>query len=326
MKPLATTLPLLVAALPSALLAQPIITASKLSYLPGEIYQNSYCDSISPGSAGANQTWSFDPLSGCSTGSAESWQAPSSGSTITYDVSQRFGAMSPSSYFTSSADAFRLVFGAPIVNDTYNYSDHKDMFRFPFAYGDSFTDSFAGTRTYGAGQETFQGTRTVTYDAYGTITVPGWGTFTDVIRLHVHEVIEHSVSTFMNRTSDDYLFIRPGVHKPVLRINFYTSQGNGVLYGSSNLHTAPTNGVDDLNETALFDLFPNPANGVVTVRASFSHAGLAITSLDGRTIPIATTQQTPGSIQFDAGALAAGVYLAILSSADGSVFQRFVKE
>lgn len=306
--------------------AQPSVTTATLTFQPGESYVQTICDPLEPGPSGADQVWDFSTIPACGAPRTESWLAPTGSGTIDYTVSQRFNSMSPSAYYRGSSAVFQLVLGAPLPNDGYYYDDLKDVYRFPLEFGDSFTDSFGGTRNAAGTTESFNGTRTVTYDAFGTISVPGWGSFTDVVRLHVEETIELAVSDFLSQEMDEYLFFRAGVHEPVLRIVSTTSLSGGSVGGYSILQVAPNTGIEPagLSTSALFS--PNPATDFTTVRTQQLVTSAVALAVDGRSVPLNLISNGQGAYRLDVSALPCGVHVAILSGPDGKVVQRFVKQ
>lgn len=307
-------------------LAQPVVVAATLTFQPGESYLQTTCDTLEPGPSGADQVWDFSTIAGCGTPRTESWLAPTGSGTIDYTVSQRFNSMSPSAYYRSSADAFQLVLGAPLPNDGYHYDDLKDIYRFPFEFGDSFTDTFGGTRNAAGVPESFTGTRTVTYDAFGTIIVPGWGSFTDVVRLHVEQTTELEVSDYLSQAIDEYLYFRAGVHEPLLRVVSTTSLSTGTVVGYSVLHVAPTTGIAHVGNATSMPIFPNPVTDLATIRTQQRVTSAFALAVDGRSVPLNLVTNGQDAYRLDVSALPCGVYFAVLSGPDGKVVQRFVKQ
>ena len=77
---------------------------------------------------------------------------------------------------------FQLRASATDQQNAELYTDPKDMIRYPFNYANSFVDTYSGDQTIANVAHTFSGTRTVTYDGWGTVMVP-WGTVSGVLRL-----------------------------------------------------------------------------------------------------------------------------------------------
>lgn len=296
------------------LFAQPVITTGMLTYQPGDTYLLSTCGELEPGPPGPDQTWDHGTIVGCGTPTTITWEAPPVGTT-SYDVSQRFGSMSPSAYFQSEPDAFRMTIRAPLPNDVFTFTDPKDVFRFPFAYQENFTEAFDGVRVFGASSETFQGSRTVTYDAYGTLAVPGWGTFTDVVRLHVVEQIEYAVSTFLSNTEEQYLYFRPEVHQPVLSIISYTSLSSGTTSHYSRLHLAPATGMTPTEPSISLLAYPNPTDGMVNLTTTRA-AHVEVLDPQGRVLIEAANITDRSTL--DLTALQAGAYLVRVLDTTGS--------
>lgn len=124
---------------------------------------------------------------------------------------------------------------------------------FPFAFGQSFTDSYAKTNYSNATtvSSTQTGTRTVTFAGYGTLTLPQ-GTYTDVA------LITETRTNSLGPNSFDYNWIRLSDGKRLL----FRSENNG------SITTVWCNNVSSgLDESLLYakaSVFPNPISASQT--------------------------------------------------------------
>lgn len=239
--------------------AQPTLTATGINAVVGDILSiaNSTV-SVSPGSAGAGQTWNLSAL----TGSAASntvvtvSSTPNAASFPNANISLK-GA-SYYAYYKTSSTAWQNYGSATTV--VMPYSDPEDFLHFPFTYNNTFTDTWAAvfTNTY-----TFyrKGSTTVTADGYGTVTTPA-GTFNNALRVHFVQTYQDSayvgtpyVITYQN---DEYMWYLNGNHTPIATVYTLTTSGNPSPGGS--YLTNAVNGINDqVNLINNCLVSPNPA-------------------------------------------------------------------
>ena len=185
---------------------------------------------IPSGNAGASQIYDYSAL-------------PSFNSN--YEILGIDNLTSP--YATTYADANATVswssFGSPyyhfLLSDTsyiylggggsfgqYEYLDVYEQLRFPFAYTDTYTDTFVAVSNTGGYRA---GSVTVSGDGYGDLLVPG-STFNNVLRVKRESAYYDTVSGTPRFTQETYYeYYKPGIPHYILLHGFYT-----ITSGSSN--------------------------------------------------------------------------------------------
>lgn len=208
--------------------AQPILT-SGLNPSNGTTFTAYYLDnsSVSAGSAGANKTWDFSNIS---TNNADVTDYVYYDATSTPYANKFPNAnlaveisSSPGLYTYQKATLTKIE-SMGYYSSQYSlfYSDYYTAMKYPFTYGDSFTDTYAHPYS--------SGTITVKADGYGTLKLP-YGTYTNVLRVKTTDV-----STYYTMTTYSY-YAENCVGAPLMTIsdNSTTKTVNlywGVVTGS----------------------------------------------------------------------------------------------
>jgi len=215
-----------------------------------------------------------------------------------------------------------------------SYSDPEDFLRFPFTYGNTYSDPWSVTFVSGGYTFYRTGHTVVTADGYGTL-ITAAGTFTNVTRVEFHEIYKDSayfgmpyVITYDN---DEFFWYKDGTHAP-LAASFTTtnSTGTGSLQQSLYL-VGGLAGVEENGSIREFSLYPNPATSSVTLSFNLDKSSTLETSVydvTGKQVQSAvSTDAASGanSINLDVAALPAGIYVAQIRS-NGSIAatRRFV--
>lgn len=197
------------------------LDAGDLSFVPGETFNFGSIPWSEPGAGGVAQIWDFSEVAPA--GELEyTWEAPSDldqiaypGITVVRDV-----AFSCTEYWQAAPDRFsELGNRCGITLSSYTYEDPRDVIRYPFAFGDTYTDTYGGMYRVGGGQpdsSAIDATITVTADATGTLILP-WTTHTGVLRLHLEQE-EELVDDGRTFYTDEYWYVLPGVHMPLLKL------------------------------------------------------------------------------------------------------------
>jgi hypothetical protein len=318
----------------SAVLAQPTLTATGINPIIGESFTLFTAAYISPGSAGAGQTWNLSSLSGTTAG-ASNMVLPSSTTNGASFPSSNVAWSNPTAgtvnyYKTTSSNQqnYGVVSGATVIP----YSNPEDLLHFPFAYTNTFSDSWAG-QFVSSGYTFYRtGTTTVTADGYGTLITPVT-TYSNVMRIHFVQVYKDSayvgVPYVITYNNDEYIWYRNGIHVPVAAVYTLTSSAGGPYTGSSYV-----TGSVDVNETDLISsssLFPNPASDQVTVDFTLTEnktVSVQIYNALGQKQDIsqvAEGMQGLNTMQLNVSGLTEGIYFAqIMLDGNVGVTRRFV--
>jgi hypothetical protein len=307
-------------------LAQPILTASGINFVIGETFKMNYSNYVSPGGAGANQTWNLAALSGTTPG-LTTMVAPSSTTNGASFPNANVAGSTPSSgssYFKTSTTALQNygVSGTTLLA----YSNPEDMLHFPCAYNNTFTDTWA-TQFQSSGYTFYRtGTTTVTADGYGTLITPT-GTYSNVMRVHFVQVYQDSFysgfSQLFYYNNDEYIWYKDGVHVNIASIYNLTSSISSAYTGGTFITS--TVGID--NSSPLIsstDLFPNPASDKINVAFTLTenkNVAIQLFNAVGQVLDINKTAdgiQGMNTLPIDVADLPVGIYFVHIM-VDGNV-------
>jgi hypothetical protein len=186
--------------------------------------------SISPGSNGPAQTYDYSVLPAFNSNyeilGVDNLTSPFGNTYPTANATVSWSSFgTPYYHFLLSDTSYQYLGGGGSFGD-YQYIDTYKQLQFPFAYNDSYTDTFIAVSNTGGYRA---GSVTVTGDGYGTLMVPGH-TFTNVLRVKrasdyydtINNNPRHSIETY-------YEYYKPGIPHYILLHGFYT-----ISTGSSN--------------------------------------------------------------------------------------------
>ena len=241
-------------------IAQPSLTHASNSPVVGDKFDLRNSNYVSPGSAGASQTWNLSAMS--TTAAITNYTAVTVASTPSASSypSANVSVIDPSSYiyYNTSTSAW-LNYGVISGGVVFSYSNPETYLNYPFNYTNSFVDAWACTFTSGL---TFYrtGTSTVTADGWGTVTTPA-GTFNNVMRVHLKQVYKDSSFSFpiINYVNDEYLWYRPGTHYPVAAVYSFTT-GTSVSTSGAYLNNVLTGISENTSLVNSITVFPNPVS------------------------------------------------------------------
>lgn len=284
-------------------------------------------------------------------GSAQTWNYTSEFATVYSDVtsfvapSGNPGASNfPSSnlavalnatdwaYFITSGSGLSVdgahvtIQGSPADVD---YSPNPTQIPVPFTYGSSpvvntYTATFNITVSGFPATVNHHATRTITADAFGSLTTPT-ATYPNVLRLRTHEVTIDTAFVFGSSvgsqvdSTDNYVWIQNTVDAQVMEIDL---DKTGACTKASYLQSF-SNGVATINApTAGFSIFPNPATDVTYFTYENKTTGMVniqLLDVTGKQVAvIVNEQQAIGkqniSINLAALHLPKGMYFVQLNS------------
>jgi len=235
-----------------SLFAQTSLTHDNNSLLSGDSFIFKEIQSPDPGNSGSNQTWDFSMIQFTAKNSVSTLSdapIPIFAGAGSYNLSL---GESGYDYFMNSTSNKLEEMG--YVNSekklTLIYSDPVVKMKYPFSYGDQFTDHFIGVATYNESYTIdFFGDCLVTADAYGTLIMP------DKILANSLRVksVKTGLQINMCGTTDvnivKYAWYSPGYRYPVLSIstveNKYSSGSTEII------KTAFTNTEQTTEKSAL---------------------------------------------------------------------------
>jgi hypothetical protein len=265
----------------ASLLAQPILTAAACNPVSGNVENIVNSSALSPGSAGANQTWNLAAMSGTVTPTTYTTPAstPYAAAFPSANLSTMAGA-NVYAYYKTSATAYQYYGLATTTNVKTIYSNPEDLIRFPFSYTNTYTDAYVAVTTNTASPNSYRrGSTTVTADAYGTLTTPA-GTFGGVMRVHFVQNYQDSanysgtpfVTTYSN---DEYMWYLNGNHIAIAAVFTLTTNFGGspsVSSGGSYLNNVVVGIEEQSSQLNSVSVFPNPAINHVNLSVNLTES------------------------------------------------------
>lgn len=245
------------------LIAQPTLTATGINPVVGITINNDGGNYVSPGSAGASQTWDLSTMTSGSPSSTTFSSPSSTPNAASFPTANVCVATAPQyAYYKTSSTAWQnlgVVSGSGVIM---SYSNAEDLLRFPFTFNDTYSDPWA--TTFVSGGTTFYrtGTTTVTADGYGTLITPA-GTFSNVLRVHFFQDYQDSADIggfpyIIDYQNDEYMWYLNGNHNPIaLVFTLTTSLGSPFTAGS---YMTGVMGVNENKALVSYELFPNPSS------------------------------------------------------------------
>ena len=250
-------------------IAQPTLTATGINPAVGDQITGNNANYVSPGNAGANQTWDVSMMtsSGVSTSTyitPASTPYASSFPNANLAINEGSGSYA---YYKTSSSAWQIegdVNGTPVVM---SYFNPEDLLRFPFTYTNNYTDTWA--TTFISGGVTFYrtGIDSVTADSYGTLKTPN-GTYSNVLRVHFVQHYQDSAYFGGNPSlsyyyNDEYLWFLNGNHNPIALVFTLTINGGNPIQSGSYMNNV--SGINEYSALVSFGLFPNPSSDYLNV-------------------------------------------------------------
>lgn len=306
------------------------------------------CDSLTDpleSVTGNNVTWDYSNVVGINSNrTVEIVDPATSPYSAQYPTSTKgFSIQGSLTNFYNSTVAERVsqgfIFEEPsfgLVIATFETDEQKTV-SYPFSYGSTLTDNFAGSLQFDfngmAQNPTCTGTSYATIDGQGTLLLPSGNTFSNVIRYKIVDTVFTQVSFIV---PIDVIFVRTQYeyydltndNLPLFTHSFVTiSQASSstplatqtaVLSAVQPTITAGLNSLK--NETILIS--PNPARENISVTSFEKNATLFISDLAGRVFLSFKVESIDQVI--DISTLPQGTYL-ITSDQSGSPL-KFVKE
>jgi hypothetical protein len=278
------------------------------------------------GNAGANQTWDFSTQSFSSVNPNVFEACNSSNNCSTFPGTNLvFSTTGGYMYYSASATALSNL-GVAAGGLNIPYTNPEDIYRFPFTYGNSYTDTWAATVVNSGVTFYRSGIDSVSADGWGTLITPA-GTFTNTLRLK--RIMTYQDSTIVGTSSviityKETLYTWNDLaHKDILystsslvsTIQGSPSTSNSSTYVSGQSASAPT-GVASVSAAALgLQISPNPAHDRVKVALSLkaaSNVAVSIMDVTGRAVYTSQNDKLPAGnneISIATQGFHAGLYL-----------------
>ncbi|MBL7922897.1 MAG: T9SS type A sorting domain-containing protein, partial [Bacteroidia bacterium] len=188
--------------------AQPVLQASKF-YTPGTVihYQALDATSLTPGTAGASQTWNF--ANAVTTGETytHTYMLPAgtpydtayTAATLVAEVTSNDPGFTTSYMYQSKNSSNAQYLGTGLQKNgtslLYKYNDPQLIFNFPVNFGWTASDPFAASFSMSMGAFTYTvyryGMQSAVADGYGTLVTPG-GTYPNCLRVKYRQAYTDS--------------------------------------------------------------------------------------------------------------------------------------
>jgi hypothetical protein len=306
-------------------------------------------ESVSPGPAGANQTWSFtlpdtatfkirfDFILPSASPFPDSF--PTSNITIKGVINNGIFQVNTYDYYKLTGDLAELVGTISSFQQnsfTTRFVNPETILGFPLLYNQTFTDTYISVNkiTGGIGPEndTTFGTKTVKYDGYGSISTPQ-GFFSNVVRLKETDFTKNSNLLTADNISTKYYWLKSGpvVFDPVFSLQFDTTtdlEGNET-FNVSGLTSGPVTSLTPVISNSEISAFPNPVSDVLNITYtthSEISSSVSVFDLKGHLVDVAVLNKTPDQIQLHTKLLPSGIYTIKISQGAQQSFIRVTKE
>lgn len=319
------TLPLLASALlASTMLAQPVLTHALNAPLPGATYTMHYGAYVSPGGAGAGQTWNLSGLSADSTATLQ----------LVAPTSTPFNTSFPNATVAETGGAGVMFFrttpngvyfaGSASEGIVIPYTEQGRYLTFPCTFGTQWTDTESAAFTADGFSVERTGTITGHADGSGTLVLPD-GQVTNVLRVHWHEEAVDTTAGFaMHSVHDSHLYYVPGIAYPLAQLvhrelSFLgTTQVTEYAQWVGDLSTDIT---DDGETEGGLRLFPVPAHDRLIITSAHGHlepGSITVLDMAGRQVGVQQVRcLQDGRSEIALNDLRPGTYLLQLTNAAG---------
>ncbi|MBS1580659.1 MAG: T9SS type A sorting domain-containing protein [Bacteroidetes bacterium] len=309
-----------------AVQAQPTLTLATNAPVAGTDYTIEHGPYVSPGNAGALQSWDLSGLTSDSTAALQLVLPSATTNGAQFPIATVAEVSAPvTSYYQVSADGIRFA-GSDDGTSLIVNTPAPTYLAFPCSMGTTWSTPYAATFNYDGNDVFRSGTVTGEADGYGTVTMP-WGPVQDVLRIHLMNVLQDSMELFtLEYTLDSYLFYRAGQSYPLVQLvtatidmGFGQPQVEQFSRWADEISTgmaAPSVADQDLL------LYPNPTSGEVDMRmpaGAGANATASILDAAGRVVHQERVPVSGGSTaRLDLHDLAPGLYTVQLTDGQGA--------
>lgn len=309
--------------------AQTTINGSDVNPSVGDSYTDNNTNYMSPGNAGANQTWDLSSLSSSGTTTSTISASTTNGANMLIDNGT--GNLVYEN-ISSAAQEIKAIYSAG-NNVTITYSNGEKVFQFPFTYNATYSDSFRATFTTNGYPAVRSGNGMGTVDGYGTLILPNQ-TITDVVRVNYqqdyYDTIDIGSPYIIHYTTNNYYWFRAGTHFVLATLSDANFGGQTSQYG---LYTNAINvGIPRIEGVKGINILGNPVQSQLnfTIEANDSkEIEYSLVDLSGQVVyQTNTTTVLPGSnrLSINTDNLAKGMYALKISNGDNFISKLIIKE
>jgi hypothetical protein len=292
--------------------AQPVLNASDFeTELSMTVYKGN-SSGLSPGDAGANQTWDFSSLSLTLRVENQTFNTVAVGTAIsassftdsnycwttkgTDDINNNI-IIDIYLFYNLSDTSFEEA-GSSYPGTINKFTDTKTLFQFPYNYNKKIDDTY---QIEGQNSNSF----TSVYDAYGTLITP-FGTYTNVIR------VKTTRETYVN-----YTWYQTKPFSIIMQGEFTDSSPLTVYKNTTGL------GVNPIEPKKAMAVFPNPTHAELNIQLPEQQTldRVAITDITGKIV----LTQDQNLNQINVAHLANGLYFIEAHSGNEKFQTKFIK-
>lgn len=299
----------------------------------GDSYVIRYCDtnSVSQGNGGANQTWNFSSINLLNDSTAIEW-VTSSGTPYasSYPNSDRAQKTNDNYSYYSVQSGDLTYYGTGSATASEVLTNTYPHMKYPFTFGNSYSDNFAGSIVTTGLTFERRGTINVNADGWGTINLPA-GSFGNSVRVHTTLDITDSLGgafpIVVKTLTNTYQWYIPEKKYPVFSITtiaITTIAGTTVtkqVYYSPN----QTVGITQISTNIpdgfeLSQNYPNPFNPETKINFSLpenSDVVLQIFDMSGKEVETLMNGKLPAGVYeavWDASRFSTGAYFYRLTA------------
>jgi hypothetical protein len=331
-------------------IAQPTLTSTNFTPTVGEsqLYYAADTNTFVDNTTGANVIFNYANLQGYGQTETKYIVDPST-TTYALDFSSATNADTtggiPVNKNYTKLNGTDSITQVGIVGDVATYGEilakytanPETTMKFPFSYGNSFSDDYAGSFTITTSGVTTNGSgnNTVSADAWGKLKLPMGVSIDSVLRVRIVEYLETDtiVLPFPFNTTilpiiisgENISYYKPSVSKyPLLSIiNGSYTQDNNQLDSSIGVicqYPLYTVGINEINENVSINIFPNPTNkGLTTLSFDIENQSNVNVSLlnnlgqNIKTVFNGTLPQGNNKMNIELSDLSKGMYLVNLN-------------
>jgi hypothetical protein len=314
------------------------LTQSNHAPASGDTWETYQCDStaINPGTAGTGKVWNFASIATRSSVVVNYATTAISGNTAYPAANVSVTASNNNSNVYNSSSTKLDYYGGKIalsgITADLKYSVPALYAFYPMTMSTPSTAATGGTIISSspvAANGTFSGSSTVIADASGTVILPGTtGTFTNVTRVKLDQVINFSVTTPFPATGTitqmNYDFYQASIKAPIFSISVYTVNVPGFPTSTQTLVTRNKNAVGTTtsttvglieNEVVNISVYPNPAGNFVNISLENKmDAAISIYDITGKLVQGNTLAEMKNRV--DLSSFNNGLYLYTIKDAD----------
>jgi len=325
------------------------------------VLDSSKITATSQGGSGTGQTWDFstypvdstialnyiDPSTtpDASDFSGANVATSAQGAYVYYSTTSNFSVLG--TYVSETADGITIT-----EIQTYNPSDI--YWTYPLSYGVTQAHTFSGTTNENYGGTIINiirsGNDSVTMDATGSVITPDNKTIGNVLRLKTVQNFRDSSNqsasfgfsyyTIQITKTLSYLYYIDGTRYPVIKLDSTVETSISCVFGTCDTivsssrdaeyyQVATATGVTAATATSSISVYPNPANGAVTISLTSAINSLTLANVTGQ--PVLSSADggiliNGNTASMNVSALPKGVYILQTTSNSATQSQKLIVE